>query len=532
MRPSSVYYLRGNIQVEPLIDRWYAWSYLIPPVTAARNITERHLKIMASYVAAPEVHAAAVKNLAMRGGPFIDHGGERVEEIADLMAATQQQRAQLVALSRAIKDLDDLLRQCAKGYGLLPLYDKIPEMLRGYVELVYDLNDHPSFRLLESLLYRSPYYDRRSQSLTLSVITGDDRPFILSTPRLDSPDSINLDIHFDDERVDWLFALKRTPQPWNAIADRLPAKDDQVALLRSMFTEEPPQPYSSYRGKGVRWRYFGHACILIEADGVTMLFDPILSYTYESDLSRYTYADLPESIDFVLITHNHQDHILFETLLQLRSKIKHVIVPRNRTGTLQDPSVKLILQSIGFTSVIELSDCESLAFERGSITGLPFFGEHADLDIGSKLAYQIRLGSKSLLFLADSCNVEPYVYARLKEDIGPVDAMFIGMECDGAPLSWLYGPLLTRKVDRGMDGSRRLAGSNYDQAINIVDQLRPHEVYIYAMGQEPWLNYISSVRYTDHSRPIVDSNRVIEECKRRGIIGERLFGEKEVLLET
>ena len=41
-------YLRQNIQTEPLVDYWYAWSHLIPPATGARNLTERHLKIMDS----------------------------------------------------------------------------------------------------------------------------------------------------------------------------------------------------------------------------------------------------------------------------------------------------------------------------------------------------------------------------------------------------------------------------------------------------------------------------------------------------
>ena len=48
------YYLRPNVAVEPLIDRWYAWSHLIAPATYARNLTHRHLPIMDSYVAAPD----------------------------------------------------------------------------------------------------------------------------------------------------------------------------------------------------------------------------------------------------------------------------------------------------------------------------------------------------------------------------------------------------------------------------------------------------------------------------------------------
>jgi hypothetical protein len=51
------------------------------------------------------------------------------------------------------------------------------------------------------------------------------------------------------------------------------------------------------------------------------------------------------------------------------------------------------------------------------------------------------------------------------------------------------------------------------------------------MGQEPWLNYVMSLKYTEQSNPIIQSNKLIEECRKRGIITERLFGEKEILLK-
>ena len=121
-----------------------------------------------------------------------------------------------------------------------------------------------------------------------------------------------------------------------------------------LFDSRAPAFIFPYAGPGVRWRYFGHACILIESQGTSMLFDPVLSYTYESGISRYTYLDLPDQIDYVLITHNHQDHVLFETLLQIRHKVKNIIVPRSG-GRLQDPSLKLLLQNCGFRNVIEMS---------------------------------------------------------------------------------------------------------------------------------------------------------------------------------
>jgi L-ascorbate metabolism protein UlaG (beta-lactamase superfamily) len=425
-----------------------------------------------------------------------------------------------------------MLRDLARGYSLQPLYSQVPDILRGYVELAYDLNNQPSFRIIEPLLYRSEHYDRSQQSLMLSVISNDDRPFVLSTPRLESATSLHLALPFDHEVIDDLFRLKTSARPWRQIKEMLQIPDSKDDLMQSFLTEEPPTPYVPYDGKGIRWRYFGHACILIESQGLSILFDPVLSYTYESGMSRYTYLDLPDQIDYVLITHNHQDHVLFETLLQIRHKVRNIIVPKNGGGNLQDPSLKLILQNCGFTNVIEIAEMEEIERGRINITGLPFLGEHADLDIQTKMAWLVRIGPHALLFAADSCNIESRLYEHIRRDIGDVHALFLGMECDGAPLSWLYGPLLTRRIERSMDESRRLAGSNYEQALNIVNIFNCKEVYVYAMGQEPWLNYIMSIKYTDQSRPIVDSNRLIGTCRERGLVAERLFGEKEILLEA
>jgi L-ascorbate metabolism protein UlaG (beta-lactamase superfamily) len=523
-------YLRADVQVEPLFDSWYAWSYLIPPATAARNLTERHLKIMDSYISAPEVHADAVRNPKMLGGPFIDYAGKRVDEIAALRDRTKRDQADLIQLSQAINALDRLLQQQAKGFTLQPLYAQIPPILRGYVELVYDLNNNPSFRIIEPLVYRGPQYKRSAQSLCLSLIRGDDRPFVLSTPRLDSPESVRLALSFGDERVDMLFRTKSSPKTLDWICDTLEVVDAQRPTVRSFLSSSPPPSYHRYTGPGARWRYFGHACILLETASVSILFDPVLSYTYESGISRYTYQDLPDKIDFVVVTHNHQDHILFETLLQIRHKVQTFVVPRSGGGELQDPSLRLLLQNVGFKNVVELGHLDSIDFEDGSIMGLPFLGEHADLNIQSKLGYLVRLGKRSLLVLADSCNIEPLLHKHLHREIGDVDVLFLGMECDGAPLTWLYGPLLTRKLDRAMDASRRFAGSNYEQAISIVSQFRCREAYVYAMGQEPWLNYVMSIKYTEQSRPIVESNRFVSECRARGMAAERLFGEKEIFL--
>jgi L-ascorbate metabolism protein UlaG (beta-lactamase superfamily) len=524
------FYLKPNVVAEPLVDNWYAWSHLIPPATAARNITDRHIKIMESYLECPEAHEAAAKDPAMAGGPYMDFAQTRVGEVKALLDKTVRERKSLIELSSAIGTLDNILRERASGFSLEGIYPEVPTVLQGYVELVYDLNNQTSFRLIEPLLYRSPFYDPSLQTVLLSQLSGDDRPFVMSTPRLDRSHTIELQRPFSSQVYDTLFRMRRSPQPLDEIRDILNMSDRDADFLQSLLTTDLPRPYIAYDGAGARWRYFGHACILLETQGTTVLLDPVLSYTYDAEISRYTYEDVPDYIDFVLITHNHQDHILFETLLQLRHRIGTVVVPRNGGGALQDPSLRLILNQCGFHNVVEVSEMEQVAFPDGSITAIPFLGEHADLNVLTKTAYLLRVGKHRLLFAADSCNIAPDLYRHVHREIGDIDVLFVGMECDGAPLSWLYGPLLTQKLDRAKDRSRRLAGSNYERAIAIVNQFSCREVYVYAMGQEPWLNHVMGIKYTASSNPILQSNQLIDTCTSRGIIAERLFGEKEILL--
>jgi L-ascorbate metabolism protein UlaG (beta-lactamase superfamily) len=385
--------------------------------------------------------------------------------------------------------------------------------------------------LIEGLFYRSPYYNESAQSLSLSLIEQDERPFALSTPVLAEPGRLMLPVPFRFEGLDELFKMKSVPQPYRKIKEVLGVRDEDDELFSSFFTAEAPPPPSRYQGEGVRIRYYGHACVLIETSELSILCDPVISYKYAAGIPRYSYAELPEYIDYVLITHNHQDHLMFETLLQLRHKIRHVVVPKNNGGSLPDPSLKRVLRNNGFRNVIEQDELEAVEVAGGSIIGLPFLGEHADLNIRTKLSYLMKLKDRSILCAADSNNIEPRLYEHLRTAFGELDVLFLGMECDGAPLSWLYGPLMTKPFTRKMDQSRRYDGSDYAKGMSLVEKLSPRAVYVYAMGQEPWLTYLTSIQYTEESRPIVESNKLIEDCRNRGIISERLYGHKEIFLE-
>jgi L-ascorbate metabolism protein UlaG (beta-lactamase superfamily) len=530
MDSNQLLFLKSNVVIEPLFDKWYAWSHLISPATAAMNIVGRHLAIMDSFIMAPQIHESAAKNPKMRGGPFMDLEAGYVDEVKKLKENTLRSQADLILLAKNINALNAVLVKKATGFSLEPLYQEVPDMLKGYVELIYDLNNKASFRFFESLLYKSKFYNPASQSIALWITNNDERPFVLSTPRLEAPNVVHQQLPFSSDTIDVLSRMKKQPRRYREIRDLFEVPSHKEQLFQSFFTTEAPPLYQHYEGNQVRMRYLGHACILVETKDVSILLDPIVSYYgYQSEVNRYSDMDLPDTIDYVLFTHNHQDHILFETLLPLRHKVKNFVVPKTHSGALQDPNLRLMFNHIGFSNIIEIGEMETINFGDCRITGVPFIGEHSDLNIQAKICHHVQVEDFSMLFMADSCNLENQLYKHVHQEIGDVDVLFLGMECEGAPLSWLYGPLMPQKLEREKDQSRRLAGSNFERGKGLVDNFNPLELYVYAMGQEPWLEYISSIKYTPESHPIVQSDKLINWCHGKGIVAERLFGEKEIL---
>jgi L-ascorbate metabolism protein UlaG (beta-lactamase superfamily) len=525
---ADLVYLKPNALIEPLFNQWYAWSYLLSPASSAMLVANAHLKLMASFVASPQMHVSALQNPAMRGGSFLDVPAERAPEVQALLHATLKSQAHVIEFAEGIRALDKTLTDEARGFSLEALYRKVPEALKGYVELVYDVKDAPGIRFFEGLLYRSRYYQRSSHSLCFSLMEPDTRQFVLSTPRLANPGDVMVQIPFDSKVLDDLYRMRSAAGSFEAIRRALGVPDEQADLFRTFFTAAAPRARPRFTGDLPRVRYFGHACVLIEAPGVSLLFDPVVSYDFDGKHDRFTHADLPETIDYVVITHNHQDHVLFEALLELRHRVKHVVVPRGSGSTPLDPSLKLLFQALGFPSVIEVGDMDPLPIPGGQLLGLPFLGEHGDLDILSKRAYHVSLGGRTLLLMADSNNIEPRLYEHIHQHVGDVDLIFIGMECEGAPMSWLYGPLFTRPLVRKNDQSRRFDGSDCDKALKIVDVFRPGQVYVYAMGQEPWLRHVMNVIYSPEARAIVESTRFCDLVRARGAVAERLFLQKEI----
>jgi L-ascorbate metabolism protein UlaG (beta-lactamase superfamily) len=522
MKQNRAYRLADYTAVEPLVNNWAAWSDLISPVPYSLHMLHYQMNILSSYLANPEMHIEASQDAQFFGGPFVTVPIERAQEIEQMLHQMKTNQSDNIALATGLTEFANYIHKEAKGQSLEPYYEKVPDALRGYIELLYDYFSNPIVRCMETLLYESPYYKKELQSLRIFQQTSDDsRPFFLTTPRLPESDQIDWRIPFISSEVDELFKLEATPQPLVNILDVLGLSPADEQLLLPLLTQDIPVRAERWTGAGIRVRYFGHACVLVEWQGISVLTDPWIGVrSKEGAVERLSYEDLPERIDFALITHAHHDHFVLETLLRLRHKIECLVVPRTFGMFYADTSLMQMAKRMGFKHVIEMEGLDSIKLPDGEITAVPFFGEHADLAHG-KVGYVIRAGKEQIFFAADSNCVERRMYEHIRIALGPIQTIFLGMECVGAPLSWMYGTFLPMKLQRNHDQSRRTKGCDSAAALNLIDALGGERVYIYAMGKEPWLQYSMGLGLSEDSVQIRESEQVLFKAHERGLIDAR-----------
>lgn len=532
MMPRETWRLSPSTFVEPLVNFWAAWPTLVAPVPASLHLDRYQLPLLRSFVEDAEAHAEAAASPELVCGPFAALPPSCVADVTALIARTEATMAAHLQLAHEFDAFQQRLRKDARGLAMEPHYANVPDSLRGCVELVYDYWQEPSIRVMEPLVYRSALYLADLQSLRLATLTHDRaRTYFLNTPRFPSRerDELFLSLPFADPRVDELFRLDLTPRSEGDIRDLL-GLDGGTDISHLL---APPQTSRAKRWvePETRIRYFGHACVLVERTGHSVLVDPFVSARPRQDgVARLSFDDLPDTIDYLLVTHAHPDHFSLETLLRLRHRINCLVVPRNAGTLYGDISLKLLAQCVGFRHVMELDVFESLPFSDGAIVAIPFLGEHSDIG-HSKTAYVVRCGSRQIFFGADSDCLDRELYARVRHELGVVDVVFVGLESEGAILSFAYGSLLPQAPTREQEQSRRQHGCNAARALQICQTLGATQVYNYAMGLEPWLYPVLGLNVQEDSPQWRESEEMLRTLRAKHISCARLHGSAEFLVE-
>ena len=175
--------------------------------------------------------------------------------------------------------------------------------------------------------------------------------------------------------------------------------------------------------------WLGHASFLIQLSGKKFLIDPFFSKR-ASPLSwagpkravaaAVSANDLPK-IDFILVSHNHYDHLDKNTLQQIADKdAVHVVVPYG---------LRKIIKKCGFNCITELKWEESFSCGKIKITALPayHFSSRYILDRNKTLwcSFLIANDNSKLFFSGDTGYGS--MYKELGDKYGPFDYGLIGI---------------------------------------------------------------------------------------------------------
>lgn len=190
-------------------------------------------------------------------------------------------------------------------------------------------------------------------------------------------------------------------------------------------------------GSGTSVVWFGHSSYLIKSEGITVLVDPVLS-GYASPVSffgkafpgttTYTAAQMPP-IDILVLTHDHYDHLDYETLVALRDRVTRVVAPLG---------VGAHLERWGYdpTRITELDWTEAVTISEGlSLTAVParhFSGR--GLKRGGSLwsAYVLDINTQRI-FLGGDSGYGPH-FESIGQQYGPFDLALL--ECGQYGRDW------------------------------------------------------------------------------------------------
>ncbi len=180
--------------------------------------------------------------------------------------------------------------------------------------------------------------------------------------------------------------------------------------------------FNSFDGNRIIW--LGHASFLIKNSGKTILTDPFLS-EYASPVSwagprRFvppgiSIDNLP-SINIIVVSHNHYDHLDDKTIRGIREKEKiHVVVPLG---------LKAFFIERGYTNVTELDWNESISIDDLQISALPSVHNSArstnDKNQTLWAAWAINSLTCKTLFVGDT-GYSDTLFKNIGNQLGPFD---------------------------------------------------------------------------------------------------------------
>ena len=184
--------------------------------------------------------------------------------------------------------------------------------------------------------------------------------------------------------------------------------------------------------------WFGHSTVLLKTGGKTLLIDPVFSdhaspfpfmgprsFPYSQE---YAIEDLPD-IDAVLISHDHYDHLDYETIRKLNEKVSKFFVPLGLAA-------HLMRWNVPEANIYEMDWWDEVTFDNLLFACVPMrhFSGRAITDRNSTLwaGWVIQSENRTVIHTGDS-GYGPH-FKKIGEKYGPFDLTMV--ECGQYNESW------------------------------------------------------------------------------------------------
>jgi len=193
--------------------------------------------------------------------------------------------------------------------------------------------------------------------------------------------------------------------------------------------------------------WFGHSSYFMQIDGKRILVDPVFSGNASpvpgtvkafKGTDRYKVEDLPE-IDYLIISHDHYDHVDYETLIKLKAKTKKVICGLGVGADFEDWGYKV-------ENILEKDWDESIDLGAGffihTTPARHFSGRGFTRNNTLWMSYVFQSPSMKV-FIGGDGGYDTH-FAKIGKKFGPIDLAIL--EDGQYDLKWKYIHLLPEQV--------------------------------------------------------------------------------------
>ena len=186
-----------------------------------------------------------------------------------------------------------------------------------------------------------------------------------------------------------------------------------------------------------RITWYGHSAVLLEIDQKLILIDPMLGnaaspvpfmtkrFAYEKPIDL---ESIP-AIDVVVLSHDHYDHLDYQSITRLKDKVGHFYTPLGVGAHLERWGVNV-------SKITELDWWDSASIEQISIVAAParhFSGRGLTDRNKTQWASWIIIGSSEKIYFSGDSGYGPH-FKKIGERYGPFD--FAMMECGQYNEKW------------------------------------------------------------------------------------------------